>query len=59
MKKTITLISTILLFAMAAAATDEPKYEVYLGYQYVRSNTFNGGFFNTDFSIQTLGFCKT
>jgi len=41
LKKSITLISTALLFAMVGAATDEPKYEVYLGYQYVRANQFN------------------
>ncbi len=49
MKKSITLISAVLLFAMVGAATDEPpKYEVYLGFQYVRSNTFNGNFLNTN-----------
>jgi len=26
---------------MVGAATDEPKYEVYLGFQYVRANQFN------------------
>jgi hypothetical protein len=41
LKKVITLISAVLLFAMVGAATDEPRYEVYLGYQYVRANQFN------------------
>jgi hypothetical protein len=41
LKKTITLISAVLLFAMVGAATDVPKYEIYLGYQYVRANQFN------------------
>src|SRR5215472_1352384 len=44
MKKMITLISAVLLFAMVAAASDEPDYEVYLGYQYVRANQFNQNF---------------
>jgi hypothetical protein len=51
LKKSITLISAVLLFAMVGAATDQPKYEVYLGYQYVRSNTVNGNFFNQDLGI--------
>jgi len=33
---------------MVGAATDQPRYEAYFGYQYVRSNTFNGNFFNQD-----------
>jgi hypothetical protein len=41
LKKSITLISAVLLFAMVGAATDVPKYEIYLGYQYVRANQFN------------------
>ena len=41
MKKSITVISAVLLFAMVGAATDIPKYEIYLGYQYVRANQFN------------------
>ena len=41
MKKSITLISAALLFAMVGAATDIPRYEVYLGYQYVRANQFS------------------
>jgi hypothetical protein len=40
-KKSITLISAVLLFAMVGAATDVPRYEIYLGYQYVRANQFN------------------
>ena len=51
MKKIITLISAVLLFAMVATATDEPKYEVYAGYQYVRSNAFQGHFFNRDLGL--------
>ena len=51
MKKIITLISAVLLFAMVATATDEPKYEVYLGYQYLRNNTFNDRFFNEDLGV--------
>jgi hypothetical protein len=46
LKKIITLFSGILLFTMVAAATELPKYEVYLGYQYIRSYTFNDTFFN-------------
>lgn len=46
MKKILTLISGILLFTMVASATDLPKYEVYLGYQYIRSFTLNDQFFN-------------
>jgi hypothetical protein len=41
LKKSITLISAVLLFAMVGAATDVPRYEIYLGYQYVRANQFN------------------
>jgi hypothetical protein len=41
LKKSITVISAVLLFAMVGAATDIPKYEIYLGYQYVRANQFN------------------
>jgi hypothetical protein len=43
-KRSITLISAVLLFAMVGAATDIPRYEVYLGYQYVRANQFNQNF---------------
>jgi outer membrane protein OmpA-like peptidoglycan-associated protein len=39
--RSITLISGVLLFAMVGAAADEPRYEIYLGYQYVRANQFN------------------
>jgi hypothetical protein len=28
-----------------------PQYEVYLGYQYVRSNTLNGSFFNENLGL--------
>ena len=42
MTRIITLISSVLLCAMVgSAAADEPRYEVYLGYQYVRANQFN------------------
>ena len=41
MKKSITVIGTLVLFALVASATDFPKYEVYLGYTYVRANQFN------------------
>jgi hypothetical protein len=41
LKISITLASAILLSAIAATAADEPRYEVYLGYQYVRANQFN------------------
>jgi hypothetical protein len=41
LKKSITLISSVLLFSMVGAATDVPRYEVYLGYQYVRANQFS------------------
>jgi hypothetical protein len=51
LKKIITLISAVLLFALVAAATDQPKFEVYLGYQYVRSNTVNGSLFNQDLGV--------
>ena len=41
MKKSITVIGTLVLFALVASATDFPKYEAYLGYTYVRANQFN------------------
>jgi hypothetical protein len=41
MKKNITVIAGVLLFALVAAATDIPKYETFLGYTYVRANSFN------------------
>jgi hypothetical protein len=41
LRKSITLISVVLLFAMVGTATDIPKYEVYLGYQYIRANQFD------------------
>jgi len=41
-KKSITLISVIPLFALVASAQqDVPRYEAYLGFQYVRANQFN------------------
>jgi opacity protein-like surface antigen len=40
-KKSITLISVVPLFALVASATDFPRYEAYLGFQYVRANQFN------------------
>jgi hypothetical protein len=44
LKKSFTLISTVLLFAMVGAATEFPQYEAYLGFQYVRANQFNQNF---------------
>src|SRR4029077_16729229 len=41
MTKSITLIAAGLLSAFVAGATDIPKYEVFLGYTYVRANQFN------------------
>jgi len=42
MKKNITVITAVLLFAVVAVAQNEvPKYEAYLGFQYVRANQFN------------------
>lgn len=41
MKKTITLISAVLLCALVGAAQEVPRYEAYLGFQYVRANQFN------------------
>ena len=41
MKKSITLISVALLFALVGAATEPPRYEVFLGCTYVRANQFN------------------
>ncbi len=41
MKKSITVIGTLVLFALVASATDFPKYEAYLGFTYVRANQFN------------------
>jgi hypothetical protein len=41
-KKSITVISAFLLFALVASAqTDVPRYEAYLGFQYLRANQFN------------------
>ena len=42
MKKSITLIAVVPLFALVASAQqDVPRYEAYLGFQYVRANQFN------------------
>ena len=41
MTRSITVIAACLLFAFVAGATDIPKYEVFLGYTYVRANQFN------------------
>jgi len=38
MKRTITLIVGALLFALAAGATDVPKFESFLGYTFVRTD---------------------
>jgi hypothetical protein len=40
-KKSITLISAVLLFALVGAATEPPRYETFLGFTYVRANQFN------------------
>jgi hypothetical protein len=41
-KKYFTINVLVLLFAVVAAATDEvPRYEAFLGFQYVRANQFN------------------
>ena len=39
MKKSVVIISVILLFAMLAAAQDAPRAETFLGYSYVRFNS--------------------
>jgi hypothetical protein len=41
MKKSITVIAGVLLFALVAAAQEVPRYETFLGYTYVRANQFN------------------
>lgn len=41
MKECFLLIGGALLFSMVAAATEPPRYEAYLGFQYVRANQFN------------------
>ena len=42
MKKSITLMSVVPLFALVASAQqDVPRSEAYLGFQYVRANQFN------------------
>ncbi len=41
MTKSITLIAAGLLSVLVAGATDVPRYEVFLGYTYVRANQFN------------------
>jgi hypothetical protein len=40
-KKSITLIAVVLLFALVAAAQEPPRYETFLGYMYVRANQVN------------------
>jgi hypothetical protein len=40
-KKSITLIAVVLLFALVGAAQEPPRYEAFLGYTYVRANQFN------------------
>jgi len=41
-KKSITIIGAVLLFALVASAQkDVPRSEAYLGFQYVRANQFN------------------
>ena len=41
MRRFYLLIGGALLFTVMAAATEIPKYEAYLGFQYVRANQFN------------------
>ena len=41
MTKSITVIAAGLLSVFVASATDVPRYEVFLGYTYVRANQFN------------------
>ena len=41
MKKSITLVSVALLFALVAAAQEPARYETFLGFTYVRANQFN------------------
>jgi Outer membrane protein beta-barrel domain len=53
MTRSITLIAAGLLSAFVAGATDIPKYEVFLGYTYVRANQFNQ---NTGLGQQIGGF---
>jgi hypothetical protein len=40
-KKSITVIGALVLFAVVASATDFPQYETFLGFTYVRANQFN------------------
>jgi hypothetical protein len=55
MKKSITLIVGMLLFALVAGATDVPKFETFLGYTYMRTdlgdNTILGQSINNSFSM--------
>jgi hypothetical protein len=44
MKKTFVLVGVLLLTALAASATDIPKYEAYLGYDFVRFNPNDTGY---------------
>lgn len=41
MKRCFLLIGGALLVSMTAAATEPPRYEAYLGFQYLRANQFN------------------
>ena len=41
MKKSITLVSVVLLFAVVASAQEPARYETFLGFTYVRANQFN------------------
>jgi len=41
MKRSILLVSAILVCALVGAATEPPRYEAFLGYTYVRANQFN------------------
>ena len=41
MKKSITLVAGLLLFTLVAAATEEPKFEAFLGYTTLRTDLQN------------------
>ena len=42
MNKIVSLVAAALLFAAAAAATEFPRYETYLGYDWVKFNPASG-----------------
>jgi hypothetical protein len=59
MKKTFTVTGVALLFAMTAAATEWPKYEAYLGYDFVRCNPNSGFFPSFNANGETASSCTT